>query len=68
MVLERGPGEEKGDRGYKATSRSAATIIDTAAMAIVGRVELGLGVDSDRVHFGLDRVTVFCRLIEPDWS
>jgi DNA-binding beta-propeller fold protein YncE len=60
VVLERGPGEDKGERGYKAKGKSAATIIDTAAMQIVGRVELGFGIDLDRAYFGLDRLAMFC--------
>jgi len=60
VVLERGPGADKGERGFKAVGKSAATIIDTAAMAIIGRVELGSGVDAERVYFGKERVAIFC--------
>jgi hypothetical protein len=59
-VLERGPGEHKGERGYKARGRSAATVVDTAAMTILGRIELGAGVEVGRAYFGADRVAFFC--------
>ena len=44
VVLDRGPGEDKNERGYKATGKSTATIVDPASLAVVGRVELGSGV------------------------
>jgi DNA-binding beta-propeller fold protein YncE len=46
VVLDRGPGEDKDERGYKATGRSSATIVDEASLKVVGRVELGFGLDS----------------------
>jgi hypothetical protein len=60
VVLERGPGTDRGERGFKAMGKSAATIIDTAAMAIIGRVELGSGVDPERIYFGTERLAIFC--------
>jgi YVTN family beta-propeller protein len=46
VVLDRGPGEDKDERGYKATGRSSATVVDEASLKVVGRVELGFGLDS----------------------
>lgn len=57
VVLDDGPGERKGQRGYKATGRSSATIADAASLSAVGRVELGFGLES--VLTGADgRLTV----------
>ncbi len=46
VVLDDGPGESKGNRGYKAQGRSSATIVDAERFEAVGRVELGFGLDS----------------------
>jgi hypothetical protein len=43
-VLDRGPGEDKDERGWKALGRSSALVVDAATLALVGRVELGSGV------------------------
>jgi len=45
-VLDRGPGEDKGDRGYEAQGRSSATIVEAAGLKAIGRVELGFGLES----------------------
>jgi DNA-binding beta-propeller fold protein YncE len=59
VALDYGPGEAKGDRGYKATARSSATIVDATSLEPIGRVELGYGLDS--VLTGADgRLTVTC--------
>jgi len=59
VALDYGPGEDKGDRGWKAEGRSSATIVDASRFAIIGRVELGFGLDS--VLTGPDgRLTVTC--------
>ncbi len=57
VVLDRGPGEDKHERGYKATGKSSATVVDPASLQAVGRVELGYGVgrwafspDGSRLH------------------
>lgn len=62
MAFDVGPGEDKKERGYKAAGKSAVTIVDPAAMSIVGRVELGSGVDADHAYFSPDgrRLTVLC--------
>ena len=44
VVLDAGPGEDKDERGYKATGKSSAVVVDPATLAVVGRVELGSGV------------------------
>jgi DNA-binding beta-propeller fold protein YncE len=61
VVLDPGPGEEKGERGYKAAGKSSATIVDAATLAVVGRVELGSGV-ARGASFSPDgtRLTVLC--------
>jgi hypothetical protein len=59
VVLDDGPGESKGERGYKATGRSSATVVDATSLKAIGRVELGFGLDS--VLTGADgRLTVTC--------
>ena len=59
VVLDRGPGEDKDERGYKATGRSSATVVDASSLKVVGRVELGFGLDS--VLTGADgRLIVTC--------
>jgi DNA-binding beta-propeller fold protein YncE len=62
VAFDLGPGEDKKERGYKAAGKSAVTIVDPAAMSIVGRVELGSGVDADHAYFSPDgrRLTVLC--------
>jgi hypothetical protein len=45
VVLDRGPGEDKDERGYKATGGSSATVVDPATLTVVGRVELGSGIE-----------------------
>jgi DNA-binding beta-propeller fold protein YncE len=62
VVFDPGPGEDKKDRGYKATGKSVATIIDPATMSIVARVELGSGVEAGHAYLSPDssRFTVLC--------
>ena len=62
VVLDRGPGEDKGERGYKATGRSSATVVDSGTLAVVGRVELGFGVTPGRAFFSPDsgRLALLC--------
>ncbi len=62
VAFDRGPGEDKKERGYKATGKSAVIVVDPASMSVVGRVELGSGVEADRSYFSPDgrRLTVFC--------
>src|SRR6266568_3739637 len=45
VVLDRGPGEDKCDRGYKAKGKASATVVDPATMAVVARTELGWGLE-----------------------
>ncbi|PYQ15107.1 MAG: hypothetical protein DMF80_10690 [Acidobacteria bacterium] len=44
LVLDQGPGKDKGDAGYQATARSSLTIVDAAALKVLSRVELGFGL------------------------
>jgi DNA-binding beta-propeller fold protein YncE len=62
VVLDRGPGEDKRERGYKATGKSSATVIDPAALKVVAHVELGFGLAPERWYFSADshRLTVLC--------
>ena len=46
VALDRGPGEDKDERGYKASGRSSATVVDAASLKPIGHVELGFGLDS----------------------
>ena len=46
VALDYGPGEDKGSRGYQATGRSRATIVDASNLTAIGRVELGFGLES----------------------
>jgi len=62
VVLDRGPGEDKDERGYRATGKSSATVVDPATLTVVGRVELGSGIEGGSWHFSPDsrRLTVLC--------
>lgn len=62
VILDRGPGEDAGDRGYKPKGRSRATIVDPALRSIVGSVDLGSGVDLSAHYFGPEgrRLTLLC--------
>ncbi len=62
VVLDRGPGEDKHERGYKATGKSSATIVDPVALKTIARVELGPGVDPAAAYFSPDghRLTILC--------
>lgn len=62
VVLDRGAGEDKHERGYKASAKSSATIVDPAALQVVGQVELGFGVETGPWSLGPDsrRLTVLC--------
>jgi DNA-binding beta-propeller fold protein YncE len=62
IVLDRGPGDAKRDRGYKATGKSAATVVDSATLAVVARVELGWGIEPPGGFFSADgsRLAIIC--------
>jgi DNA-binding beta-propeller fold protein YncE len=60
VVLEPGTSEDKRERGRKARTRSAVTVIDAAGMTALGRVELGNGLDVGSAYFGAGRVALFC--------
>lgn len=62
VIFDRGPGEEKGDRGYRSRGRSSATFVDPASLSVVGRVELGNGVEGGSWYFSPDghRLAVLC--------
>jgi DNA-binding beta-propeller fold protein YncE len=62
VVLDRGPGEDKKERGYKATGKSSATIVDPATLKVVGHVDLGFGLEPGDWYFSPDsrRLSVVC--------
>lgn len=62
IVLDRGPGKDRGSRGYEAKDRSVATIVDPASHAIVAHVDLGAGVDARNHFFSSDahRLSLLC--------
>jgi DNA-binding beta-propeller fold protein YncE len=62
IVLDRGPGEGKGDRGYKAKGKSTATVVDASTLSVVARVDLGWGIEPPGGFFSADgsRLAVIC--------
>ena len=61
VLLDLGPGEDKDERGYKATGRSSVTVVDTESLKVVGRAELGFGIQSGSSTFLPDgRMAVVC--------
>jgi DNA-binding beta-propeller fold protein YncE len=65
IVLDQGPGKDKGDAGYQATGKSWATIVDPLALKVLARVELGFGLLGGENPIGLfsangTRLTLIC--------
>jgi len=62
IVLDRGPGDSKGDRGYKAKGKSTATVVDASTLSVVARVDLGWGIEPPGGFFSADgsRLVVIC--------
>lgn len=61
LVFDRGEGRDAGEAGYQAKTRSAVTIVDGRTLAVVGRVELGWGLDrAVMIAAKGDRVSVLC--------
>lgn len=62
VVLDRGPGEDKRERGYKAAGKSSVTIVDPVGLTVVAHLELGSGVEPGAAYFSPDghRLTVLC--------
>ena len=62
VVLDRGPGDDKGARGYKAKGKSTATVVDSATLAVVARVDLGWGIEPPGGFFSADgsRLAIMC--------
>jgi DNA-binding beta-propeller fold protein YncE len=59
LVLDRGPGEDKDERGWKAAGRSSVTVVDAAGLKVIGRVELCSGLS--KAAFVADgRVALLC--------
>lgn len=44
LVFDRGPGKDKGDRGWQGEAPSSVTIVDPASLTRLARVELGFGL------------------------
>lgn len=61
VVLDRGPGSFKGDEGFQAKTKSAATIVDAATLAVMSRVELCWGLEfAPMLSPSGDRVSLVC--------
>lgn len=59
LVLDPGEGRDEGDKGFKAKTRAALTIVDGRTLAVRGRVELGWGlVQPTMLSAGGDRLSV----------
>ncbi|MEO7135468.1 MAG: hypothetical protein ABI024_14755 [Vicinamibacterales bacterium] len=61
LVLDRGQGDDFGNDGFRAKTKSALTILDGRTLAVQGRVELGTGLD-DRLMLSSagDRLAIVC--------
>jgi DNA-binding beta-propeller fold protein YncE len=53
LVLDQGPGKDKGEAGYQATGKSSVTIVDAAALKVLSRMELGFGILGGKTPTGL---------------
>jgi DNA-binding beta-propeller fold protein YncE len=53
LVLDQGPGKDKGEAGYQATGRSSVTIVDAATLKVRTRIELGFGILGGEIPTGL---------------
>jgi len=53
LVLDQGPGKDKGESGYQATGKSSVTIVDAATLKARARVELGFGILGGEIPTGL---------------
>jgi YVTN family beta-propeller protein len=53
LVLDQGPGKDKGEAGYQATGKSSVTIVDAASLTIRTRIELGFGIMGGEIPTGL---------------
>jgi DNA-binding beta-propeller fold protein YncE len=65
LVLDRGPGKDKGEAGYQATGKAALTIVDAPALKTRARLELGYGLLSGETLAGIlspdgQRLAVVC--------
>ena len=65
LVLDQGPGKDKGESGYQATGKSSVTIVDAAALKARARVELGYGILGGEIPTGLlspdgQRLVIVC--------
>ncbi len=59
LVLDRGPGEDEDERGWKAAGRSSVTVVDAASLKVIGRVELCSGL-SNAAFVADGRVALVC--------
>jgi YVTN family beta-propeller protein len=53
LVLDQGPGKDKGEAGYQATGKSSVTIVDAATLTARARIELGNGILGGEIPTGL---------------
>ena len=59
LVFDRGAGEDKDERGWKASGRSSVTIVDAESLKAIGRVELGSGL-ATASFVGEGRLAALC--------
>ena len=45
LVLDRGKGEDKGNNGFRATTKASVTVLDGQSLATQSQIELGTGLD-----------------------
>jgi DNA-binding beta-propeller fold protein YncE len=61
VALDRGPGKDKKERGFEASGRSSATVIDATTLKVIGRVELGYGrVPGSSLFFPEGQMVALC--------
>jgi YVTN family beta-propeller protein len=61
LALDRGQGKDAGDAGFKATTRSAVTILNAGTLQVLARLELGWGLDAGAMVNGAGtRLSVIC--------
>jgi YVTN family beta-propeller protein len=61
LVLDRGEGNNFGDEGWRAKTKSALTILDGGSLAVHARIELGAGLEDELMLSSAgDRLSVMC--------
>jgi YVTN family beta-propeller protein len=61
LVLDRGQGNDFGDEGFQAKTKSALTILDGSSLAVHARIDLGAGLEDELMLSSAgDRLSVMC--------